>query len=238
VAGKILRQHRSKREGTMNCVVRLLVSMSLLFLVDGTVHTARAFPAGRFIEARNLTQAEKAAVNRLSRFTGKNPWLIFGFRFGVNPRAGRDSTSLTVFMDPDAENGRLRRGRVVSMAFAPPKPGQPSSWHVVAVTKYAHVAVVGKAAGDVKGQWDAAMPFTLPDEFDDATIVSLVDFIRTNPERPPMPRVDGSMAITTITRFANGLQVDMQDKPWQGYNVLVERRREGWVVLQVRAWIA
>jgi hypothetical protein len=46
------------------------------------------------------------------------------------------------------------------------------------------------------------------------------------------------MAITTITRFANGLQVDMQDKPWQGYNVLVERRREGWVVLQVRAWIA
>ena len=47
------------------------------------------------------------------------------------------------------------------------------------------------------------------------------------------------MAITRITRTsAKRLQVNMQDKPWQGHEVLVERRYGAWTVVQIRSWIA
>jgi hypothetical protein len=130
------------------------------------------------------------------------------------------------------------------MAFAAPKSGQPLSWHVESVTRYAHVAVAGRAAGEVIGRWDLDMPFSVPDDLNDATILSLVDFIRTSPERSDLPpnvaprRVDGSIAITRISRTAKGLQVDMQGKPWQGWKVGVEQRRGGWTVVEVVSWIS
>ena len=228
----------------MNGIARLLIGMSLLLLVDGTVTAVHAFPAGRFIGRANLTRAENAAVARLSRFTGRKPWLIFGYRFGDNPRAGKDRTELGVYMQPDAENGKLRRGRVLTMVFAPAKPGQPSTWHIDGVTKYAHVTITGQPADHVNGRWDAAMPFKVPDDLDDAAIVSLVEFIRTRPERPEMPKnlapqkVDGSMAITGIHRTATGVQVNLQNKPWEGRHVLVEQRQGRWTILEVGFWIA
>ena len=228
----------------MHSIARLLIGMSLLVLFDGAASAVSAFPAGRFIGAKDLTRGESTAVQRLTKSTGKKPWLIWGFRFGTNPKPGVDRTELGVYLHPDVESGRLRRGRVLTMVFAPAKAGTRPSWRVESISNYAQVAVPGRPPADLQGRWDIARPFSLGTELDDRALVSLVDFIRASPEMADRPKdiaprqVDGSVPISSVRRTAQGLEVNLQSGAWNGKYVVVEQRKDGWVVLGIYLWIA
>jgi hypothetical protein len=228
----------------VHCIARLLIGMGLLVLFDGAVSAVSAFPAGHFIGAKDLTRDESTAVQRLTKSTGKKPWLIWGFRFGTNPKPGLDRTELGVYLHPDVESGRLRRGRLLTIVFAPAMAGVRSSWRVESVSNYAQVAGPGRPPGDVQGRWDIARPFPLGTELDDRALVSLVDFIRASPEMADRPKniaprqVDGSVPIYSVRRTAKGLEVNLQSGDWNGTYVVVEQRKDGWVVLDIRHWIA
>jgi hypothetical protein len=230
--------------GKMNSIARLFIGLSLLVLFNGTISVASAFPAGRFIGAKDLTPGESLAVRRLTQSTGKKPWLILGFRFGTNPKPGLDRAELGVYLEPDVESGRLRRGRVLTIVFAPAGAGARSSWRVESVSNYAQVAVPGRPPRDVQGRWDIARPFPVSDEFGNRAVESLVDFIRASPEMADRPKdiaprqVDGSVPIFSVRRTARGLEVNLQSEDWKGTYVVVEQRKDGWVVLEIHLWIA
>ncbi len=46
-----------------------------------------------------------------------------------------------------------------------------------------------------------------------------------------MPSMEG------FRRTTNGVQVDLQERPWQGTTVLVEERQGRWTIRQIRFWI-
>jgi hypothetical protein len=227
----------------MHGVARLLVGMGLLLLVDGIVNAVYAYPAGRFITAPDLTRAETSAVQRLTRSSGRKPWLIWGFRFGTDPKPGIDRARFDVYLHPDVENGRLRRGRLFTIDFGPARANAPSSWQVESVSKYAQVAVLGRPVSQVSGKWDIQRPFLAPADLDDQAIVSLVDFIRSSPEWTELARnlaprqVDGSIPIISVRRFADRLEVCQQNQEWSGWYVDVESRDGHWKVQRIRMWI-
>jgi hypothetical protein len=75
-------------------------------------------------------------------------------------------------------------------------------------------------------------------------VVSLVDFIRASPEMADRPtdvaprQVDGSVPISSVRRTAKGLEVNLQSGDWNGTYVVVEQRKDGWVILEINLWIA
>ena len=51
-------------------------------------------------------------------------------------------------------------------------------------------------------------------------------------------QVDGSVPISSVRRTTQGLEVNLQSGAWNGKYVVVEQRKDGWVVLGIYLWIA
>ena len=184
---------------------------------------------GVFIEAKDLTSAEMAHVRRLARLTGKEPWLIYGFRHRYRTTSGARRTSLEIYLQPDLENGRLRRGRVLHLEIlAPAGAGQKASQRIESTAKYAHVVVLGRGPNEVNEKWDAHRPFLVDGDFDDETLFGLVAFIRRSPEGRPPPngepaaKINGSLAMSRVRRIKNGVEVTLNRDDYHGESVTVE----------------
>ena len=142
---------------------------------------------GVFIEARDLTRAEMTEVRRLAGTTGRAPWLIYGFRFGPGPKSAPRRTRIEIYLQPDVENSRLRRGRVLHAEFSPAGGGRTVSARLESTSRYAHVVVLGRAPDEVRGKWDPHRPFIVDGDFDDETLFRLVALVRRSPEGPRLP---------------------------------------------------
>jgi hypothetical protein len=228
----------------MGRIAKSLIGVGLLILLGGTIDAAEAFPAGRFIGIADLTRAERNAVQRLTRPFGKPPWITWGFRFGEDPKPDVNRTTLDVYLNADAEKGRLRYGRLLTIVFDPAKiADRSSSWRVESVSKYARVALPGDPRAEITEKWDITRPFTVPNDLDDDAIVSLVDFIRSSPEWSELPKhlaprkVDGSIPIVFVRDFEGGLKVCLQNKEWEGWFIEVVRREGEWAVRKISFWI-
>src|SRR4026207_2046764 len=82
---------------------------------------AEQMPEGVFIDAKDLTSNEMFEVRRISREAGKDPWLIFGFRYGRGPEAAPRRSEISIYLQPDVANAHLRRGRLLEVEmFAAP----------------------------------------------------------------------------------------------------------------------
>jgi hypothetical protein len=209
-------------------------------------HAAERRPAeGVFIEAKDLTPAEKVQVRRLVRPTGKELWLIYGFRYGRGAKSTPRRTRLEVYLQPDVENGRLRRGRVLSLEVsAPAGAGKKASGRIRFTAKYGQVVVLGRRPDEVKGKWDLHRPFLVDGEFDDETLLGLVELIRRSPAAgPPGPngetpnRVNGSLAISHVRRTDNAVEVTLNRDDRHGESVNLEERNGRLVIVSYGIWV-
>jgi hypothetical protein len=202
-------------------------------------------PPGVVIEAKDLTPAEMVRVRRLVRPTGKEPWLISGFRFGRGAKSTPRRTGLGIYLQPDVENGRLRRGRLLSLEIsAPADAGKKASRRIRFTAKYAQVVVPGRRPDEVKGKSDLHRPFLVHGEFDDQTLFGLVEFIRRSPEGPPGTngespnRVDGLLPISYVGRTDNGVEVRLNLNDDSGEYVNLEERNGRLVIVGIGFWIS
>jgi len=199
---------------------------------------------GVWIEAKDLTPAEMAQVRGLARPTGKEPWLIHGFRHGLGPKFTSRRTRLEVYLQPEVENGSLRRGRVLHVEIsAPAAGGRNASARIESTGNYAQIVVPGRRATDVEGKWDLNRPFLVDGEFDDQTLSSLVALIRRSPQGPPRPnggvsaKINGSLAISRVRRTDGGVEVTLNADDLHGENVTLEERGGSLVIVEHGFWI-
>jgi hypothetical protein len=199
---------------------------------------------GVSIEAKDLTPAEMAQVRRLARPTGRQPWLIHGFRYGLGAKSTPRRMQLGIYLQPDVENGGLRRGRMLLLEIsAPAGAGQTPSLRIESTAKYAQLVVPGRRPDDVKGKWDLHRPFLVDGEFDDQTLVSLVTLIRRSPEGPAPPngespaRVNGSLAISDVRRTSSGVEVRLSADAYHGQYVTLEERNGRLVFVKHGVWV-
>jgi hypothetical protein len=121
-----------------------------------------------------LTQADVAQIVSLAATAGNSPKLTLGFRSMVQGVATVD-----VFLEPETLDGEVRRGRMLRLvADDPPKVPERSAWRLQETRFYAAIAVPGRRPFEISSERDLGWPFEIDGQIDDATLVSLMTFIR------------------------------------------------------------
>ena len=88
----------------------------------------------------------------------------------------------------------------------------------------------------------SAGPFAVEGEIDDATLVSLVAFIRSTPLIPgvpegAVPRQVAAAPIDVIAQRANDIFVGLRTSAYTGQNVTVVQENGKWRITHVSQWI-
>jgi hypothetical protein len=221
---------------------RLLSLFGYAILSVGALSPAHAtevqLPGRVYIEAKDLSPADMVQVRGFTRPTGKKPWWIYGFRY--EPRGSTYArTQLWIYLQPDEENGRVRRGRAMRVEIAASSSARarmPS--RVESTWKYAQVAEIGRRPDELKGRSDLQRPFLLDGEFNDQTLVNVVTFIRSSPESEPRrngawpARVNGSLPITYVRRSGERIEVTLNVDDFHGESVTLEERNGRLVIVK------
>ena len=211
------------------------------FLVASTTvafQLAESAPIRLGSVARNLSPSDVSEIVQLARERGRTPWLVIGF-----PSMIRNEVRLTVYLEPDDHTGQVRRGTRLLLVATESRSSERSDWSVKSTSAYAHVVLPGRAPGDLRDDFDAGRPFAIEGELDDATILSLVAFIRSNPAIPGVPegqapsQVDGKWPISFISRAGETFIVGLSTSEATGQEITIERRSGGWVLTKFRWWI-
>jgi hypothetical protein len=185
-----------------------------------------------------------AGVNKLARTVGKDPFLVYGFRFEHRDSRSPKQTSLSIFLKADRQVGTLRRGRVLNATVRVPSGREgKASWVLTSTSAYAQVSATEQSIGDRIGRRDWRRPFTVVGSFSDEALASLEPLIHSSPERPPLPngepsgKVDGSLPIISVRRVAEGVDVRLGNNDLSGVYVLMAERDGLRIVLQHSFWI-
>lgn len=224
----------------------ILAFACLLATVGSLQLAAGQRPEGVFIDAKDLTSDEMVEVGRLCREEGKDPWLVFGFRYGRAPKSAPRRTELSIYLQPDVENAQLRRGRLLEVEMsATSSATRQGSGRVRSTQKYAQLMVLNGRPPEVNGRLDAHRPFVVDAEFDDQTLIRVVALIRSSPPGPPLPNglpsgtnVNGSLQISSIRRVDNKIEVMLNRDDDQGESVTLETRDGEFVIVRLGHWIA
>jgi hypothetical protein len=227
---------------------RPIPAFACAFIVLGSLSVGQAAEReplqGVSIEAKDLTAAEMSEVRRFAREAGKAPWLIYGFRYGLGAKSTPRRTQIAIYLEPDVENGRLRRGRILQAEIsAPAGEARQASPRIPPTLQYAHVVVLGRRPNEVNGKWDVHRPFVVDGEFADETLFAIVALIRRSPEGPPLPngepgaKIDGSLAISRVRRTDNGVEVTLNRDDYHGAYVTLEERNGRFVIIKHDIWI-
>jgi hypothetical protein len=196
------------------------------------------------------TQREAVAPIRLGRFAtqltpqdvanlepvlpgGAKPWLLFGGECLFC------EASVSAYLHPTIETTEMRRGRFLVVRppaglikGAMPMPNAPaaSSWTLTERSfQYAQVAVAGRRFEQVESVQDLHKPFSVMADFDDAELLSIVGFARSN------SRWAGPMEV--VNREADG-SVRVQIRVFNGsgrLQAVIRREGQSWAVL--KEWI-
>ena len=206
---------------------------------------AEQMPEGVFIDAKDLTSNEMFEVRRISREAGKDPWLIFGFRYGRGPESAPRRSEISIYLQPDVANAHLRRGRLLEVEMFATPSAQPASGRIRFTRKYAQVIVLSGRPPEVTGRLDAHRPFVVDGEFDDQTLLRIVALIRRSPPGPPLPNgqpsgtnVNGSLQISSIRRVDTKIEVMLNLDDDRGQYVTLENRNGEFVIVRLSHWIA
>ena len=199
---------------------------------------------GVFIDAKDLTSEEMSEVRSLSRYAGKAPWLIFGFRYGLGPQSAPRRTRVSIYLEPDIESAQLRRGRLLEVEMSASAARQASG-RIQSTKKYAQVIVLSGRPPEVNGRLDVHRPFVVDGEFDDQVLLRVVAFIRRSPAGPARPNgqptttgVNGSLQISSIRRMDDKIEVWLNRDDYHGESVTLENRNGEFVIVKHGVWIA
>ena len=125
---------------------------------------------GVFIERTDLTPAEMMQVRETARAVSKEPWLVFGFRYGPGSKSIPRRTELEVYLEPDVATDTVRRGRVLHVEISVPA-GVEGEFppRIESTTRYAQIVGPNRRPNELNGKWDQNRPFLIDGEFDDET---------------------------------------------------------------------
>jgi hypothetical protein len=214
-----------------NAVVIVLVVVTATYAAA----QATAFTFSRF--GRNpFSDAELAQIAELVVSTGKRPWLLRS-PVAMIP----DVRVASLFLEPDVPGQRVQRGRMLSLAAEGPQfvPAR-SPWRIQGAHLYAHVPVPGQRSDEVRGDDDVGWPFVLQGEFDDDTLISIVEFVRS---QPPIPfpaflRQIPAAPISGIQRRDDAIVVGFRRSDSEGDAVWMVRKDGQWVITRSESSIA
>jgi hypothetical protein len=212
--------------------IALLTTLSLSLNQAVAPSLSRFGSVGRALQESEITQ-----IGQLGK--GKAPWLLYG-----------ESTMITgvfrahLYLEPNTVRNRLWRGQLLSLeADWPPTVPTRSSWRIRLAQAYAYVVPPDGQAGRITGDLDVNWPFAVVGEFDDEALLSLVDFIRSNPPIPGVPanaaprNVDGTKPITSVGRKEDRVLVILRTGVLQGLEVTLARANGNWEVTAFGMWI-
>jgi hypothetical protein len=182
-----------------------------------------------------LTRAEVAQITDVAVSAGSRPWLLLGQQ---SMELGRQHASL--YLEPDVVGARVLRGQILSLvADGPPGEGVRSAWRVQESRRYVYIPSAGRQPKDISSEGDIDWPFRVEGEFDDGTLISIVEFIRSKP-RVPVPafaqEVSGA-PISVIARVDDGIIVAQRTSEWTGDRFWLNRKNGQWVITRSESWI-
>jgi hypothetical protein len=155
----------------------------------------------------------------------------------------RGLASITVSLEPDVADTEVQRGRMLRLeANEPPTVTERSVWRVRETQSYACIAAPGRRHFEVSDEEDVGWPFVVDGQFDDATLMSIVAFIRSRPRIPDRPEnvrpleVAGA-PISVIARRDDGVVVALRTGELRGERVTIVRRDGRWVIVHHEWWI-
>jgi hypothetical protein len=213
---------------------------AVLILLLGLAATHVAAQATDFALRRfgsqPVSDAEVAQIGELVISTGKRPWILHSPHVMV-----RDLRVASLFLEPDVPSLRVQRGRMLSLVAAgPPFVPARSPWTVRESHLYAYVPIAGRRPGEILDEGDPGWPFALQGEFDDDTLISVVEFIRSQPPIP-MPafiRKVPAAPIAGILRRDDAIVVGLRTSEATGSSVWLVRKDGQWVITRSESSIA
>jgi hypothetical protein len=125
-------------------------------------------------------------------------------------------------------------------AEGPPFVPARSPWRIQESHSYAHIPIAGRRPGEVLSEDDLGWPFALQGEFDDDTLVSVVEFIRSQPPIP-MPAFDQKVPaapIVGIQQRDDAIVVGLRTSDATGSSVWLVRKDGQWVITRSESSIA
>ena len=175
-----------------------------------------------------VSDAEVAQIATLVVSTGKRPWLV------RSPHSWMPDVQIaSLFLEPDAPSPRVQRGRMLSLVAEGPRfaPAR-TPWRIRESSVYAYIPVSGRPLGEVLDENDVSWPFVVQGEFDDDTLISVVEFIRS---QPPVPvpaflRSVPAAPIAGIQRLDDAIVVGLRTSEATSSSVWLVRNDGQWVI--------
>jgi hypothetical protein len=174
-----------------------------------------------------VSDAEVAQIAELASSTGKRLWLLH------TPNAVMMSARVSfLFLEPDVFGRRVLRGRVLRLgADEPPNVPIRSPWTIRESQSYAYIAITQRQQGEIESADDLSWPFRIDGEFDDDTLISVVEFIRSQPPIPGAFRTTVPAApISVIARRDEAIIVALRPHEEMGHGVWLVRKNQSWVI--------
>jgi hypothetical protein len=203
------------------------ILMVLGLTVTQVVGQAPDFAFRRF-GGVSVSDAEMAQIAELGSSTGKRLWLLRTINAVMMNERGS-----YLFLEPDVFGKRVLRGRVLRLrADWPPSVPIRSPWQIRESHSYAYIPTAGRQQGEIESAYDPSWPFILHGEFDDDTLISVVDFIRSQPPIP-VPAFLKSVPfvpITGIARRDDTIEVGLRESDNEGHGVWLVRKDGRWVI--------
>jgi hypothetical protein len=213
----------------------MLAVLALGVLFTPTIHSQAPFTFKRF-GGLPVSDAEVTQIAELASSTGKRLWLL---RTPNSVMAtGRVSY---LFLEPDGFGKRVLRGRMLGLvADEPPSIPIRSPWRIGATHSYAYIPIAGRQQGEIEGEHDIGWPFIVRGEFDDDTLISIVEFIRLEPPIPVaafLKRVP-AVPIAGIARDGDAIVVGFRPGEDMGHAVWLVRKDGRWVITRSESSVA
>jgi hypothetical protein len=238
-AAALIRGNRMRRSRLSGKTLAVMMNTTIFLIVS--LLGVQAIDTGpkRFGSVgRDLSVAEIVQITDLAKSAGKRPWLVVGF-----PSMITGVATLTVYLEPDATEAPVRRGRMLRLiADDPPVVPQRSAWTVKTTGSYAYVDVPGRRPTEIVDERDVRWPFAVEGEIDDATLISMVGFIRAKPSLPGVPegqasRVVAEAPISAVARRNDQFVVALRTSEATGQRVTLARKNGQWAITHFEQWI-
>jgi hypothetical protein len=214
------------------CGVCLVLGVLFTSTIDGQA----PFTLKRF-GALPVSDAEVAQIAELANSTGRRLWLL------RTPNSVMASERVSyLFLEPDVFGKRVLRGRVLRLAAdGPPKGPISSQWRIRESGSYAYIPTTGRQHGEIESEHDLGWPFMVRGEFDDETLISIVEFIRSQPPIPVPAFLKSvpSLPIVGIARGDDAIVVGLRPRDEaMGHAVWLVRKDGRWVITRSETSIA
>jgi len=181
--------------------------------------------------ARKLTEQDVAALEMVLP-SGTKPWLLDG-----EPAQAPGLEYIAAYLSPTNTNPVLRRGTVVTVVRRI-RPLTETEWTVQATRAFAQVAIPGRSFDKIEGEQDTNRPFLVSGRLDDDELVTLVEFLRSNPPTRGPEGIQPWPFLSIQRRADDSVDVTLRGGVGRGQAITLRQAGQDWFIVIVGMWIA